>query len=372
MSIDFSIQQQAVHSPASGAGAAAAPLTGSLLGRTATVVESPLSLLADAAEELTFAADTTDDFELEERKERDEISEAMEERVKKYQELMREAGETARMDRLKSFLQARADKEQVLRQARQLFPDPSDAWAALCEARDQLDSDSDTPPETLKALNEALSELEQQEGPAIRAGINGALNARGFPDLGDAASLRSLYREAVCQFTDVNTLYAHIQKNYGKDFDAALDFLYKALASDLAADVPSMETRHLEYINTGLGELRQLQSARSLCARMLERWDRVHGMHQCPLDDMALLGRILDLRKERFVSGRHIERLADEAGATGVEHKVLFLQELLNTARAFSPTLFDGNEGRAKVLDAVQDAVDAAIAAEDAWLASQE
>ena len=51
---------------------------------------------------------------------------------------------------------------------------------------------------------------------------------------------------------------------------------------------------------------------------------------------------------------------------------MLFLQELLNTTRSFAPSLFDGNEGRMKVLDAVQDAVDAAIAEEDAWLASQE
>ena len=53
------------------------------------------------------------------------------------------------------------------------------------------------------------------------------------------------------------------------------------------------------------------------------------------------------------------------------ERKVLFLQELLNTTRSFAPSLFDGNEGRMKVLDAVQDAVDAAIAEEDAWLAEQ-
>ncbi len=63
--------------------------------------------------------------------------------------------------------------------------------------------------------------------------------------------------------------------------------------------------------------------------------------------------------------------LAEEAGAPDIERKVLFLQELLNTTRSFAPSLFDGNEGRMKVLDAVQDAVDAAIAEEDAWLAEQ-
>ena len=86
---------------------------------------------------------------------------------------------------------------------------------------------------------------------------------------------------------------------------------------------------------------------------------------------LALLGKVLDLRKERYISGSRISRLAEEAGAPDIERKVLFLQELLNTARAFAPSLFDGNEGRMKVLDAVQDAVDAAIAEEDAWLAEQ-
>lgn len=372
MSIDFSIHQQQVHSTASQGSGASAAAAGSLFGNAATVVDSPMSLLADAAEELTFAVDATDDFELEERKERDEISEAMEERLKKYQELMREAREIQKMDRLKGFLASRAEKEEVLRELRRFFPDLSEAWAALRDLRDELSAGPGTPPETLRTLDQALDELERTEGPAIRAGINGALNARGFEGLGDAGSLGGFYRETVCHFEDVNALYAHIQETYGKDFDAALDFLYKALASDLAADVPSMETSHLEHVNSSLGDLRQLQSARSLCARLLERWSDVHGIRHCPLDDMALLGKILDLRKERYVSGSRISALAKEAGAPDIERKVLFLQELLNTTRSFAPSLFDGNEGRMKVLDAVQDAVDAAIAEEDAWLAAQE
>lgn len=239
------------------------------------------------------------------------------------------------------------------------------------DIQEELSATPDTSPETLRVLNEALEELERTEGPAIRAGINGALNARGFEGLGDAGALGSFYRETVRHFEDVNSLYDHIQKTYGNNFEAALDFLYKALASDLAADMPSMETSHLEHVNGSLGELRQLQSARSLCARLLERWSSVHGIRHCPLDDMALLGKVLDLRKERYISGSRISRLAEEAGAPDIERKVLFLQELLNTTRSFAPSLFDGNEGRMKVLDAVQDAVDAAIAEEDAWLAEQ-
>ena len=370
MPIDFSIQQSQTMPQSTGVSLSSAA-TGSMFGLQATVVESPMSLLADAAEELTFAADSTDDFELDERKEREEIDEAMEERVKKYQELMREAGSAQELGALRDAIRARAGKEHALRQTLQRFPDPADAWAALKELRDELAGDASAGEAVLHGVDEALAELEAQQGPAIRAGITGALNARGFAHLGSPSELGGFYRGAVCDFADVNALFAHIQDRYGGDFDAAVDFLYKALASDMACDTPSMEKSHLEHVNTGLGELRQLQSARSLCAKVLERWHDVHGVTSCPLNDMTLLGKILDLRKETFISASRITRLADEAHAPDIEHKVLFLQELLNTARAFSPTLFDGAEGRMKVIDAVQGAVDAAIAEEDAWLASQ-
>ena len=371
MPIDFSVQQSQ-HTPQSTVTTFASAATGSMCGLQATVVDSPMSLLADAAEELTFAADSTDDFELDERKERDEIDEAMEERVKKYQELMREAGSAQELGALRDAIRARAGKEHALRQALQRFPDPADAWAALKELRDELAADTSADEAVLRGVDEALAELGAKEGPAIRAGITGALNAHGFEGLGSPSELGSLYRGAVCDFADVNALFAHIQKRFGGDFDAAVDFLYKALASDMACDTPSMEKSHLEHVNAGLGELRQLQSARSLCAKTLTRWHDVHGVKDCPLDDMTLLGKILDLRKENFIGATRIARIADEARAPDIERKVLFLQELLNTARAFSPTLFDGTEGRMKVIDAVQDAVDAAIAEEDAWLASQE
>ena len=50
----------------------------------------------------------------------------------------------------------------------------------------------------------------------------------------------------------------------------------------------------------------------------------------------------------------------------------LFLQELLTTTRNFPTALFDDEQGRMKVLDAVQEAVDKAVEREDEYLAQQE
>ena len=73
----------------------------------------------------------------------------------------------------------------------------------------------------------------------------------------------------------------------------------------------------------------------------------------------------------RYSGGSRLGGLAAGVCGRDVERKVVRLRGRLNTTRSFAPSLFDGNEGRMKVLDAVQDAVDAAIAEEDAWLAEQ-
>lgn len=371
MPIDFSIQQPTMQSTQSMAAGFAAAAQGSLFGNAVVEAASPMSLLADAAEELTFAADTTDDFELDERKERDDMEAALAERVKMYQELMNEKGAAQQIDQLKDALRAREGRESALRQAQRHFPDPSDAWAALKSVQEELAKDPAAPKDVLDDIQTALDTLDAEQGPAIRAGIQGALAARGFEGLDGPDALRGLYRQTVCDFTDVNALYAHIQEHYGDAFEQALNFLYKAIANDLATDVPSMETRHLEHVNANLGELRSLQSAHSLCSTLMGRWAAVHGV-ECGLDAMQLLGAVVALRKENFLGASQVNSIAARANAPDIEHKVLFLQELLNTTRAFAPSLFDGPEGRMKVLDAVQDAVDAAIAEEDEFLASQE
>lgn len=349
---------------------------GSLLGCAAVEVDSPMSLLADAAEEMTFANDTTDEYELSDRKEREKIDESMHDRVKMYRELMFESGATQRMENLKDSIRARAGKEHALRSIRQGFPDSSDAFAALSNILDDLTKEKAAGggigQDVLDGLQDALGTMLAEEGPAIRSGIQGALAAHGFAELDNANALRGLYRQTVCEFQDVNDLFAHIQTKYGDNFEMALSFLYKSVANDLATDVPSMESRHLESINANLGVMRQLQSAHSLCETLLTRWGDVHGVTEHNLDSMQLLGEIVSLRKENFIGAGRINSIAAKAMPPDIEHKVLFLQEMLNTSRMMASSLFDGNEGRMKVINAVQDAVDAAVSEEDVYLASLE
>ena len=371
MSIDFSVNNQMGQMATGAASSAGALAAGSLMGNAAVQVEDPMSLLADAAEELTFAADTTDEFELEDRKERERAEESLAERVKLYQDLMHEAGKAQDIDRLKDSLRAREGREKAAREALYRFPDPSDAYAALSDALESLSNDPSVDPAVLEDVRQGLAELEAEHGPRIRSGIQGALAAAGYADLDGTDNLRDLYRQTVCDFTDVNAAFAHIHEKYGDvGFDKAMDFLFNALSNDLATDVPSMETTHLENVHANLEQIRLLQSTHVQCERLLQRWESVHGVSDAALTPMELLGDMVNLRNENFLGAMHIDRIAAKAKAPDIERQVLFLQELLNMTRNLPVRLFDGEQGRMKVLDAVQEAVDNAIQREDEYLAN--
>jgi type III secretion protein W len=371
MSID-SISGQFQAGFLSGAQQSSSVASGIFMGHAVRQVETPESLLASAAEELTFAADTTDEFELQERKERNKASRAQDDRVRMYQELMHQAGKSEQLNNLKDSLRAQQDARRALDKAREFFPDPSDAWAALIELAEELKA-SGGEKALVRELEEAISGLEEREGPAIRAGVQGALAASGFPELGSSDDMRDFYRQTVCEFSTVNEVFAHIQQTYGGDFEAAMDFLFSALSADIGSDMPSMGVSHLESVHGNLGKVRLTQSAYRLCEEMLGRWENVHGMPGAGgMTAMGLLGDIVALREVRFLGSMQIEGILAKAHAPDIEKEVLFLQELLMTTRKFPVVLFDDDQGRLKVLDAVQEAVDKAVERDDEWLAQQE
>ncbi|MDR3175518.1 MAG: type III secretion system gatekeeper subunit SctW [Desulfovibrio sp.] len=372
MAVDFSI-----HAPYPGAqgqtggasGTQAA--SGVFMGRAAAVVDNPMSLLANAAEELTFSVDTTDEFALSEREEEDKAPKAREELLRLYKELMHQAGKSGELNRLVDQLRNSVSKSEVARQTRERFPDPSDAYAALDHALEELEREGASR-ECLRAVKDARDDILTNEGPAVRAGIQAMLSAQGYRDLDGGDALRGLYRRAVCDFSGVNELFNHILDKYGQDkFDQAMNFLTRTLSSDLSADVPSMEKAHLENVNANLGLVRLVQSAYAQCVKVMDRWRDVHGIEDCRLDARTLLGKILALREENFLGAASFERMAAEAGPPDIEREVLFLQELMRMTRSLPSQLFDGHGGYMKVLEAVQDAVDNAIGREDAFYAAK-
>jgi type III secretion protein W len=262
-------------------------------------------------------------------------------------------------------------KSLIMRQVRQMFPDPADAFAALDRAAEELER-KNGPSGGVRAAREALDDLMAESGPEIRLGIRGALAAGGFGDLDSAGPLRDLFRRAVLDFASVGALFGHILENYpGKKVDEALGFLERAMGEGLADSDAGPDKARLENANANLGLARLAQSAYARCETVMNRWHGVHGVGDCPLDPKGLLGMLLALADEKFPGASDFERIAREAAPPDVEREVLFLQELLSAVRSFPTRLYGGAEGSMKILGAVQEATDRAIGREDEFLESQ-
>lgn len=350
---------------------AAEAAKGLFMGHAVAASASPESILADAAEELGFAVDSTDDYEIDERKERD-ASDIAEKLRRMYEVLMHEAGKSEKMHQLVDSLKQAANRQAMRHALQQAFGDPTDAWCALSWALEALEEDASVDPARKSEVRALLADYQKENLQTIKLGLTGAVTAGDFPEVGGPDAGRDLYRQSVGEFSSVNEVFADIKAKYGDNFEKAMDFLFAAISSDIDSETPSMGRAHLESVHTKLGLVRLTQSAYRLCEDVMDRWDKVHGVHVCPMKSMDLLSEIVALRGNHYLGARQIQSICAKAAAPDIEHEVLFVQELMGAVRKFPVALFDDEKGRMTVMDAVQAAIDEAVEREDEYLASLE
>ena len=344
---------------------------GLFMGHTVSVKPSAESLLADAAEELGFAVNSTDDFEIKDRKQR-EATDISRRLLELYQAMMVKNGQSEKMDQLVESLKRSESRQSMQRVLEDAYKDVSDAWAALEYALGVIDNDPSVSKQQKATLKQFSADFASQNAQSIKLGIQGALTAQSFPELGSLSGSRELYRQTVGEFSSVNEVFANIKAKYGNDFHKAMDFLFAAISSDIECETPSMGKAHLESVHTKLGVVRLTQSAFKLCEDVMNRWRDVHGVKNCPMSAMDLLGEVVNLRERNFLSAFQIRDICMKALPPDLEHEVIFTQELFAAVRKFPVALFNDEKGLMVVMDAVQSAVDDVVNREDEYLASLE
>lgn len=367
---------EGIHTPfaaglnaATGAHATDGP-RGLFMGHAVKVEATPEKLLADAAEEIGFALDKTQDYEISRRKERN-ASRISEELLARYRAHFEKAGKSEAMHSTVESLKHAADAKRFRETLEEAFPDPADAWAVLEAAREAFAEDPAVTNEQKATLERVAEEFFTENRRDIALGMRGTVTGLDFGDLDGSSALGSLYRDTVGEFTDVNEVYADISARYGEKFDKAMDFLFAAISADIESAAPSLEIAQLESVHRKLGEVRLTRSAHILCKEVLNRWKNVHG-GETTLTPMSLLGEIVALRKQPFVGAHQIDEIARKAMPRDIEHEVLFLQEFFRAVRELPVEFFPDDAHRMQLVDAVQTALDGAIEREDEWLASQE
>ena len=348
-------------SQAGGPQGAAPGQTGSFAGVKVSV-NDPMSLVMNSAEEASFAMSEREEARLEERKMKAKgPSTERVEQVEKYLELMDKQGKQKPLESFISALAAKSDLDpgQALDEASKFFSDAGDAYAALQYAREEL---GDKFGEAL--FTEAMDQLEDLHGKDIQTRLAAGVAALEHPDLGDADGLKDLYQETLGDLGSPVDIFERIMADYGEDrFGESLDFLTRSLGNSMAATTIYTDRVQLETIGRDLGQVQLLHGLNAQCKGLTQRITQSQG--RCDLNATEMVKEILKLRDAHFVGAFDIEGIADRVGVSEIEDRIGFFQDFSNTARQISENLFPDPAGRLNLIEAIQAALDDAIAIEE-------
>lgn len=331
---------------------------GSLMGQAVSKADA-MSLVANAAEEAGFAKSEREETRLEARKLKP-LTPSTErvEQIQKYLELMDKQGKRQHLDAFISALRGSAnlDPRTALATAKQFFSDPGDMATALFSAGKELGME--------EVFAEAQAQLEDEFGMQVQTRLAAGVRALEFGDLGSPDALKDLYAGAVLDAASPVEIFERIVTDFGDaHIDEAMDFLTKTLGDTLSATTSQTDKALLESVAKDLEAVRLLRGLHGSCKGLLDRLQSAHGIRP-QLSSTGLLKEMLALRDTPFVGAFDMENLASRLGVDDLEQRILFFQDLQQTARALPVNLFRDEGGRLGIIDAVQMALDEAIAAE--------
>ena len=346
---------------------------GSFRGERVQHVRNPAAELQDAAEELTFGESERVEKKLSRRKLRsgDGARSVAMEQAQKY---LREVPDLERNQKLSEFVKSilargRPPNPDELRQlAREFSDDATHQFLALASAKEQA-VEQNADPALGAALDEAISTLEGESGPAIQAGLNVSAVAQRFADkeIGDIQQLRDFYREVVLDCEDINDAYQRVVKDHpGKSFDEAVRFMLKALGADLAAGTRTVSKVRLKQIMDDMYQLKSLNSVHEQCEDLIRRVQRNFDATPAATASRDVMSELLTAQNRAWQGADAFIHLPQKMGVRGDDAEIYFLQGFKELVR-FVPLKAFGDDmtKRDRVMNSVQLALDLAIDNED-------
>ncbi len=259
---------------------------------------------------------------------------------------------------------ARGRQDDAGDEVRRVYRNPTQQILALQYVL-QMGEREHAPEELLDELREELDELELAHGDAARADINTIeVAAQGGASAGEVLAFQDTYRDVVL---GENSLAATLQLALARfgdgDFSAGLARLIQALGRDLAASRPSADPARLQNLVQDLYHLGVASTVLDGCRQLHERLQGDHG----PLSatPVQLMQSLVGASAEKWISTSRFTALSGEVGAGAVQPQIQFLTGVKALMRDMPPKVFVDADQRQTVLQAVQDALDAAIDRED-------
>ena len=345
---------------------------GSMGARTVSLA-SDKSSVQDSAEELTFVKDNSKKTKLKDRKEKSKT---------------RDSGDKQKVLQLKSTVKSNdhSDKDLLNRLSLKWSKekssedemlddllegaghDPSSAYAELLNLADECEDEA-----FAQKLNNAANILFERKTAHIQAVLNTI--ELGGGDFNTSGSLSISYGEITTSNEGPLEIVNSLCEKYGPHrLDEGLDFMFKALATDLSSINPSQDKVALENVGSNLSKAKQIGSALKDCQRLLERFESVHNIDNARkmLPAATIVQRVLESSKKNFVSTVAVREIYKEVKAKDPEQEVLLAQELLSALRDMPIELFDDLDSRSRIIGATRDLIDNLVDKEEQWLAGME
>ena len=341
---------------------------GQFMGARVSQALDPMSLLADAAEELSFSMSEGEETRLDERKEktdakkRSPLIEAagkqLEEADEKYGRPLNHLEQLFKLKNNAALAELMDALKQALDQGEE--PDPADEFILLAGLKNRLGQDHPI----AGTIDRALDDLAETRGFAVASGLAVDLVAPEFAELGDK-DLRGAYRSVVADFASPRETLTALRARFGDDkVNQGLDFFMTVLGNELSSSGPSVEKSQLKALTGDLAMVRVLGIVHTRCAEVLDRLDKTHGVKSRIGADQLLDG-VLAARDNQYVGSRDFQGMVERAGTPDTEREVLFLQDLLQGLRGLPDLFYDSHEARQRLQDALQSALDDAVRREE-------
>ncbi len=344
----------------------AARADGNYQGQRVALVQDPVAMLEDSAEELSFVHSEKVEKKLAKRKLGKTGIKSF--AMKQAEHYLRQVNDLEKNKKLAAFAKQVAEMhkssgpKQLQEFAAKSYPDVSHQFLALSYARDLLQEDG-ADSELVTNLGNALTQLEARHGPQIYAGINVSQSAAAAAEqgVGTVQGLRDLYRDVVLDYKSITQAYNKVVKDCGKQkFIEAVGFLLDGLATEVEKDNRSLPKSHLKAIMDDMYQLKLLGGMYHQCDGLM---DKVHNNYNLALSHggQALLEQILELKEKGWYSDELVEDIAEKLNIDQVNAKIYFFKGLKDLIRLIPYKAFDDENKRAELTESVQHALDKAI-----------
>lgn len=338
-----------------------AAVSGEWNGLAVTAADDPASLLADAAEEMTFAASETVEKKVTERKKSEKESRVA--MVVPPSEAMAEMRErlAAKLARLLDAVKAAGGNPAAFRRAVEEFSgDASERHAALLWLEEELAGQP-----SLAALAKRERETLEAEKPSeIQAGYN--IEGVDASQIGGPGEGKDAYRRVVLGHGGVSAMLEEVLARHGADsFVETVDFLRRAVGADLSAAHPSTDKRELEAMNNDLYHLRAIGNFTREFGDSLGKLRETGRKPALPGAGLETLRLFCRVQNERLVALDGLKTILSLEGGRDPVYDVRALTLAGKLAHSLPAKLFADEDSRQRLLAAGQKLLDAAIDLEE-------